>query len=61
MNSNMFMQWVEDRLVPMFEKNHPGKKLILAVDNAHIIINKLLTRSVVYQRRLVELMVKHGV
>jgi hypothetical protein len=32
MNSEMFMKWVEHRLMPTFNKLHPGKKMILIMD-----------------------------
>ena len=34
MNSDMFMQWVTDRLCPTFEKLYPGHKMVLLCDNA---------------------------
>ena len=34
MNSEMFMQWVQDKLIPTFEKLYPGKKMVLVADNA---------------------------
>lgn len=34
MNSEMFMKWVTNRLVPTFEKMYEGKKMILICDNA---------------------------
>jgi hypothetical protein len=34
MCSEMFMQWATDRLVPTFEALHPGKKMVLVLDNA---------------------------
>ena len=34
MNSEMFMKWVQEKLVPTFEKLYPGKKLLLIADNA---------------------------
>jgi hypothetical protein len=34
MNSDMFMQWTNDRLIPTFEKLYPGKMMILVCDNA---------------------------
>ena len=30
----MFIQWVEKRIIPTFNKLHPGKKIILILDNA---------------------------
>ena len=34
MNSDMFMQWVRNKLVPTFERVYPGQKMILGADNA---------------------------
>ena len=34
MNSEMFMQWVEGRLIPTFNEKFPGKKMVLVLDNA---------------------------
>jgi hypothetical protein len=34
MNSNMFMKWVKEKLLPTFERLHPGKKMVLILDNA---------------------------
>jgi hypothetical protein len=34
MNSEMFMMWVENSLVPTFEKVYPNKIMILVADNA---------------------------
>jgi hypothetical protein len=34
MNSEMFMKWVEEKLIPLFERMFPGKKLIVIADNA---------------------------
>ena len=33
-NSDMFMKWVKERLVPTFQRKYPGKKMILVADNA---------------------------
>jgi hypothetical protein len=33
MNSDMFMKWVVEKLLPSFEKLHPGKKMVLLLDN----------------------------
>eukprot|EP00957_Ditylum_brightwellii_P118957 9073187-Ditylum_brightwellii.AAC.1 len=33
MNSDNFFRWVKNCLVPAFEKQYPGKKMILAMDN----------------------------
>ena len=34
MNGQVFMQWVQNRLIPTFKRLFPGKKLILLLDNA---------------------------
>jgi hypothetical protein len=34
MNGQIFMQWVNNRLIPTFQRRFPGKKLILVLDNA---------------------------
>jgi hypothetical protein len=34
MNNEMFMMWVENSLVPTFEKVYPNKIMILVADNA---------------------------
>jgi hypothetical protein len=34
MDSQVFMQWVQNRLIPTFKRCFPGKKLILLLDNA---------------------------
>jgi hypothetical protein len=34
MCSEMFMQWATERLVPTFEALHPGKKMLVVLDNA---------------------------
>lgn len=34
MNGQIFMEWIHNRLIPTFKRLHPGKKLILLLDNA---------------------------
>ncbi len=34
MKSEVFMAWVERRLIPAFQTMHPGKKMVLVLDNA---------------------------
>jgi transposase len=62
MNSEMFMKWVEEKLIPLFEKMFPGKKLILIADNAAYhhkrIIGSLANLS---KKRIVEMMVQYDV
>ena len=31
---DIFMQWLRNRLIPVFKRNFPGKKMILILDNA---------------------------
>ena len=33
-HSEMFMRWVEEKLVLVFEKVHPNKSMVLVVDSA---------------------------
>jgi len=62
MNSEMFMKWIEERLVPTFEKQHPGKKMVLIADNAPYhhkrVIGSLNSLS---KKKLIELAKKHDV
>ena len=34
MNSEMFMKWTTQKLIPTFELLHPNKKMVLICDNA---------------------------
>ena len=34
MNSVMLILWVEEKLIPLFERLYPGKKMILIANNA---------------------------
>ena len=34
MNSDMFIKWTKEKLLPTFETLHPGKKMVLVMDNA---------------------------
>jgi transposase len=62
MNSEMFMKWVEEKLIPTFERLFPGKKLILICDNAAYhhkrIIGSLGNLS---KKKLLEMMVEYEV
>ena len=33
MNSDMFMKWVQEKLVTIFKLKYPGKKMTLVADN----------------------------
>ena len=62
MNSEMFMLWVKERLVPVFEKKHPGKKMVLVADNAPYHHKRIIgALGNVPKKRLVDMMVSHGV
>jgi hypothetical protein len=62
MKSDMFMKWVVEKLLPSFEKLHPGKKVVLLLDNAPYHhkqqIGNLKSKS---KKQLVELCIKHEV
>jgi transposase len=62
MNSEMFMQWVEDKLVPVFERKYPGKKMVLLADNAPYhhkrVIGSLASLS---KKKIADIMVEHEV
>ena len=62
MNSEMFMLWVKERLVPAFEKQHPSKKMVLIADNAPChhkrVIGSLNSLS---KKKIVELAMEHNV
>jgi len=34
MNSELFMKWVREKLLPYFERKYPGKKMVFVADNA---------------------------
>jgi hypothetical protein len=56
------MQWVEDKLVPVFERKYLGKKMVLLADNAPYhhkrVIGSLTSLS---KKKIVEMMVEHKV
>jgi hypothetical protein len=62
MNSDMFMKWVVEKLLPSFKKLHPGKKMVLLLDNAPYHhkqqICNLTNKS---KKQLVELCIENGV
>ena len=62
MNSDMFMLWVEEKLIPTFETQFPGKKMVLVADNAPYhhkrVIGSLATLS---KKNLVAMMTEHEV
>jgi hypothetical protein len=60
MNSEMFMMWVENNLVPAFENVYPNKIMILVAKNApyHREIGSLQATS---KKKLLEMMVKYDI
>jgi transposase len=62
MNGEMFLQWVENKLIKTFQKLYPHKKMVLVADNAayhHVrVIGSLSGLS---KKKIVELMKEHKV
>jgi hypothetical protein len=62
MNSEMFMQWVEDKLVPVFERKYPGKKMVLLADNVPYHHKRVIgSPASLSKKKIVEMMVEHEV
>ena len=62
MNSDNFMRWVEERLVPTFESRFPGKKMILISDNApHHHKREIGSLNSMSKKKLIDLAKEHGV
>jgi hypothetical protein len=62
MNSEMFMQWVKDKLIPTFEKMFPGKKFILVADNAPYHHKRTIgSLASLTKKKLIQLMIEHNV
>jgi hypothetical protein len=62
MNSDMFMKWVKGKLVPTFEKLHPGKNMVLVADNAPYHHKREIgSLASLTKSQLVDLMTKHEV
>ena len=62
MNSEIFMKWVELKLVPLFEGLYPCKKMILVADNAPYHHKRAIgSLGSLRKKKLVELMKKHKV
>ena len=60
MNSNMFMKWVQEKLVPTFDRLHPGKKMLLICDNAPYHHKREIgSLSGLSKAKLLDLCVKH--
>ena len=62
MDSDTFTKWVEGKLVPIFERRYPGKKMELVADNAPYhhkrAIGSLGSKS---EKQLLEMAGEHGV
>ena len=62
MNSNMFMKWVQEKLVPCFERKYPNKKMILVADNApYHHAREIGSLASLTKKQIVSDMVKYGV
>jgi hypothetical protein len=62
MNNNMFMLWVEEKLVPVFEQQYPRKKMVLVADNAPYHHKRVIgSLASVTKKKIVEMMVEHSV
>jgi len=62
MNSEMFMKWLQEKLIPVFEKLYEGKKMVLVADNAPYHHKRIIgCLGNLSKKQTVELMVHHGV
>lgn len=62
MNSEIFMRWVKEKLLPCFERLYPGKKLVLIANNvAYHHKCKIGSIASLSKKKLIELMEKHEV
>ena len=62
MCSSMFMQWVENKLIPVFEKLYPGKRMVLVADNAPYHHKRVIgSLGHLNKTQMVDLMVQHKV
>jgi transposase len=62
MNSDMFVLWVKEKLIPVFEQQYLGKTMVLVADNAphhhKRVIGSLVSVS---KKKIVDMMVEHSV
>ena len=62
MCSDMFMQWLENKLVPTFEQKYPGKKMVLVADNAPYHHKRVIgSLGSLTKGKLVDRMARHSV
>ena len=62
MNSDMFMLWVQQKLVPVFERRNPGKRMILVADNAPYHHKRQIgSLATITKKDMVALMKEHNV
>ncbi len=62
MNSEMYMKWIKEKLVPTFEKLHPGKTMLLIQDNAPYHHKRgIPSLASMTKKQLLELAEEHGV
>ena len=62
MNSVIFMQWLKNKLCPLFARKYPGKKMVLITDNApYHHAREIGSLSGYSKKGLLDLMMKHDV
>ena len=58
----MFMRWVENKLIPVFKKLYPGKRMVLVADNAPYHHKRVIgSLGHLNKTQMVDLMVQHKV
>jgi transposase len=61
-NSDMFMLWVEEKLVPVFEQQYLGKIMVLVADNAPYHHKRVIgSLASVSKKKIVEMMIEQGI
>ena len=62
MNSDMFMLWVKEKLVPVFEQQYPGKTMVLVANNAPYHHKRVIgSLASVSKNKIVDMMLEHSV
>lgn len=60
MNSDNFMHWMEHKCWPAFQKQHPGKKMVVVMDNAaHHHKREMGSFTGASKKKLIEICKKH--
>lgn len=62
MNSDNFMKWVKEKLVPCFKKKYPRKKMVLVADNAPYHHKRVIgSLGGLSKKKVIDMMVKYNV